>query len=385
MPRISVVSVEEAVDALIMYKDIFLKDKALPPYTSQVWQDISNALSNKWNAHSVYVNVRENRRNILTKLKISLNIEIDVHRNINNKSSFLNSSNEQTISSIEQNNASADMSLIKNNENNSTFILYISYDIWTEIKAGFIKYKDKIYGCLKPGVWSDIISDEFWRQFRLPCAYAFKRAKVYFSDNRSHFIVINERCKSKACASSFTAYADTEPKLGENLTLRCITKDTSTIPHEKVKRQLRFQKRQVIGKALVDNGVSNWRRKIATEEMQHGDIEPPLLYESSVLRKLKQEYNDKILGVDSKDGNDPIIIIRKMKHTSPYCGSIHDICIDKVCVHYRSPMQLHIYKEYCRKKKHVEKYLWMQLEVLFQKCILKMVLKVDIYSYMLLL
>lgn len=95
-------------------------------------------------------------------------------------------------------------------------------------------------------------------------------------------------------------------KIGENLTLRCITKDTSTIPHEKVKRQLRFRKRQVIGKALVDNGVSNWQRKIATEEMEHGDIEPLLLYKSSVLRKLKQEYNDKILDVNPKDGNDPI-------------------------------------------------------------------------------
>lgn len=49
--------------------------------------------------------------------------------------------------------------------------------------------------------------------------------------------------KSKACGSSYTAYVDTEPKRGEHLIMRCVTKDTSTIPHEKVKRQLRFQKR----------------------------------------------------------------------------------------------------------------------------------------------
>lgn len=245
--RISVVLVEEAVAALIKYKDILLKNKILPPYTSQVWLDISNALNNKWNAHSVYINIPENRRNILTKMKTNLNVEIN-----NDTSLSLNTTNEQSIVSSEKSNTTFNSPLTNDNDDKSVFILYISYDIWTEIKAGFIEYKDKVYGCLKPSVWSDAISEEFWRQFRLPCAYVFKRAKVYFSDNRSHFIVIKGKCKSKACASSFTAYAEPnassftayiEPKIGENLTLRCITKDTSTIPHENVKRQLRFRKR----------------------------------------------------------------------------------------------------------------------------------------------
>lgn len=97
------------------------------------------------------------------------------------------------------------------------------------MKAEYVEYKDKTYGCLKSGVCSDIISDEFWRQFRLPCAYVFKRAKVFFSDKRSHFIIINGKCKSKACGSSFTAYVDKESKRGEHLIMRCITKNTSTI------------------------------------------------------------------------------------------------------------------------------------------------------------
>jgi len=55
MPRVSIVSVNEAVAALEMFSNVLLKDKKVPPYTSKVWQDISNCLNNKWNAHSIYI------------------------------------------------------------------------------------------------------------------------------------------------------------------------------------------------------------------------------------------------------------------------------------------------------------------------------------------
>jgi len=66
----------------------------------------------------------------------------------------------------------------------------------------------------------------------------------------------------------FTAYVDTEPKRGEHLIVQCVTKDTFTIPHEKIKRHLRFQKRQIIGKNLLIEEVSNWRRRLAVQEMK---------------------------------------------------------------------------------------------------------------------
>lgn len=345
MPRSSTVSMDEAVAALEMFSDDLLRNETLPAYTSKIWQDISNCLNNKWKAHNVYINVREDRRGILTKMKLNLHIEdkLAEREKNNTSSSNLDIPEESTHIILD--------SSTKENQDTSTFILLIAYELWTEMKAGYIEYKNKTYGCLKPGVWSDIISDEFWRQFRLPCAYVFKRAKAFFSDKHSYFIVINGKCKNKSCGSLFTAYVDTEPKRGDNLIMRCITKDTSTVPHEKIKRQLRFRKRQIVGKDLLVEGVSNWRRRIAMEEMDNGDIEPPLLYESSVLRKVKQEYHDKILGVNPKDGKDPIYIIRKMKHTPPYCGSIQEITLDKIYVHYRTPTQMHIYREYCRRKK----------------------------------
>lgn len=174
MPRVSAVSVNEAVSALEMFSDILLKDRNLPAYTSKVWQDISNCLNNKWNAHNVYINVRENRRGILTQMKLNLKIEDNKLEKCNDTTSSLDTTEESTNITLDT---------TKENDDLSTFNLYITYELWTEIKAGYIEYKDKTYACLKPGVWSDIISDEFWRQFRLPCAYVFKRAKVLFLTN----------------------------------------------------------------------------------------------------------------------------------------------------------------------------------------------------------
>jgi len=78
MPRVFAVSVNEAVTALEMFSDTLFKDKNLPPYTSKVWQNINNCLNNKWNIHSVYINVCENTRRILTQIKLNLKIEDSV-------------------------------------------------------------------------------------------------------------------------------------------------------------------------------------------------------------------------------------------------------------------------------------------------------------------
>lgn len=152
MPGVSAVSVNEAVAALKMFSDIFLKDRNLPAYTSKVWQDISNCLNNKWNAHNVYINVRENRRGILTQMKLNLKIEDNKFEKCNDTTSSLDTTEESTNTTLDT---------TKENDDLSTFNLYITYELWTEIKAGYIEYKDKTYACLKPGVWSDIISDEF--------------------------------------------------------------------------------------------------------------------------------------------------------------------------------------------------------------------------------
>ena len=71
------------------------------------------------------------------------------------------------------------------------------------------------------------------------------------------------------------------------------------------------------------------------------------------IRTLIQEYNDKELGINSKDGNNPVLIVQRLKHKPPYAGCIRQIAIDKFHVQYFMAEQIFGYKEYCRLfKKH---------------------------------
>lgn len=66
------------------------------------------------------------------------------------------------------------------------------------------------------------------------------------------------------------------------------------------------------------------------------------------MRKLIQEVNDTKLGIESKDGNDPGVILKKLKYNSKYAGSIHDIGNDKFFIIYCLPEKIFIYKVYCK-------------------------------------
>ena len=78
-----------------------------------------------------------------------------------------------------------------------------------------------------------------------------------------------------------------------------LSEDTRDVPfHEDIQRQLRNEKRKVIAAQLLIEGAANCRRNIAKKLIQLGDVKPPILYSSDVLRKLLQECRDEELGVD---------------------------------------------------------------------------------------
>lgn len=75
--------------------------------------------------------------------------------------------------------------------------------------------------------------------------------------------------------------------------------------------------------------------------MEFGDDQPPTFYNKDILRKAKQDVVDSNLGIQ---GSDLILSLIELKHGSEHNGSIHTISIDKMFVHYWSPMQCHMYK-----------------------------------------
>jgi len=85
----------------------------------------------------------------------------------------------------------------------------------------------------------------------------------------------------------------------------------------------------------------NWRR-YAASKMEFGQTSPANLYDNNVLRKSKQQYNDKTLVIVVKNLVDSLV---KLKLNSTFSGSIHNIGIDPFLAHYWTGHQLIIYKD----------------------------------------
>ncbi|XP_074106373.1 uncharacterized protein LOC141532101 [Cotesia typhae] len=81
MPAVSAVSVHLAVNALKKYIKYFQTEK-LPEHSSRVWQDISDELKGLWKFPAVRVNVRQDRRKILTLAREECGIFIGGEENI---------------------------------------------------------------------------------------------------------------------------------------------------------------------------------------------------------------------------------------------------------------------------------------------------------------
>ncbi|XP_071580612.1 uncharacterized protein [Temnothorax nylanderi] len=348
MPKEPRVPKEEAIRVLEKYIDHF-KTLTLPKYTSEVWVNISKELNLKWSAHDVYIAVREDRRFILSTAR--LNKDVIVPNNNEDCSHLSGNSFEQSRSKVE---VDSDFEFFDNPEFTSLktwFHLSLNVELWNKIKPRFsVPYGEqgRNYDILSPNEWTDIIFDAFFKRYRFPCAYIFKRAKVYPSPDSLHYIQIIGKCKSKKCCNPFFGYVEKEPGVDEDLHVKVKTRDTSLDNHEVVKRPLRGVKRKVIGKEVAIEGCSNYRKRIARENGQIGEMEPPNMYKRNILDQAKKEYVDLELNVKPTDGRDLIRTIEGMMTTPPYVGSIQAVGSNPFFVFYMTTPQLHAYNEYCR-------------------------------------
>lgn len=168
------------------------------------------------------------------------------------------------------------------------------------------------------------------------------------SPDSLHYIQIVGKCKSKKCCNPFFGYVEKEPGIDEDLYIKVKTRDTSLDNHEVVKCPLRGVKRKVIGKEVAIKGCSNYRKRIARENGQIGEMEPPNMYKPSILDQAKKEYVDSELNVEPTDGRDLVRTIERMMTTPPYAGSIQAVGSNPFSVFYMTTPQLHAYNEYCR-------------------------------------
>lgn len=191
-------------------------------------------------------------------------------------------------------------------ENEMIFNLILNSEEWEQIKP--LQLNDKRSNhTLRPWVWTNIVADAFYQQYRLPCAYTFIRGEVNVSSEREYFLKITGKCKSKKCGNIFKGFADSEPSsVSGELCIRVETQDTRGKSHEILQRPLNGKKRKQIGKKAIGEGCSNLHKKLTRENLRFGDSHVPIMPSLDVLRHAKKEAIDEELGTKKKKDEDVV-------------------------------------------------------------------------------
>lgn len=298
-----------------------------------IWTILSAELDGKIAPKSIYINILLNRNGWQTKLREIYDIKIYENNDHNNVEVSDNDSSSSSSSSL---NTDSKRKLFK---------VKIPYDLYRTILPEKNVYKDgkkfRTYEVLKPFMWTDVVNDAFINAHRLPCNFIYKRGKVFRSSKCSkHFVTFQAHCKD--CGAKLSGWSDHEPEEGEPLIIIISTNDTRGEEQKHTtKRPLKGNKRLSVGSDMVKDLASNWRRNNVID-VEYVRISPPNLYNLQTLRKAKQEYRDKKLGIKYKC---PIESLVEFKHNSKHSGSIHSIGIDPFFAHYWTNHQISIYKD----------------------------------------
>ncbi|KAF0702547.1 Uncharacterized protein FWK35_00035747 [Aphis craccivora] len=180
--------------------------------------------------------------------------------------------------------------------------------------------------------------------YKLPCNFIYKSCKVRKDSSQStYFFTFKAKCKD--CYSEIFGWSNKKPSKGEALELNILAKDTSKDNEShNSKRPLRGTKRDIVGNMLLKDLASIWHRNAAST-MVLGQTSPANLYNNDILRKSKQQYNEKTLGITIKIPVDSLV---ELKRNSTFAGSLHNIGIDPFLAHYWTGHQLLIYKDICK-------------------------------------
>lgn len=229
MPRAAAVSTNEIIDALAK-ADIFQDTKGtLKPRSNKVWDDLCALLENKIKRDTLFLHVQKDRNGVLSKIKQQMNItdvnEISVNRS---KDDSDDRSIESTSSSVS--------GICKDNYNCPDLLFDLDIDdaSWNSIAPFSVIYKEKgrysnkrRYTVLKQG-WTDVIQKACWEKSKLPCAYSFKRAKIFDRENRVYLEIVG---KCKECGATFKGHCLKKPIPGHGIKISVKTADTRGISH----------------------------------------------------------------------------------------------------------------------------------------------------------
>lgn len=289
-------------------------------------------MDGKISASTIYLNVFKNRGNLLDKL-----IEINGLSEINDSIHSEDFSNTDISSHTFDNTSDTD------DYNKLKFKIVLTFDDFRLLKPESKSYRrgnyTKTYKTLKPNHWTSFFYAKIWNETKLACNYVFKKCTIG-NNNSLHYFTFMGWCTD--CHAKINGWSDSKPSEDNEIWEVNISVDRPNKSKRlhTTKRQCRGIERSEIGQKLLHNLPSNWQREKVNEICKFGDKIPPHIYNSSVLRQVKNEYKIKKLGIKETC---PIQSLDMLKQTTQN-GSIHTLSINEFFVHYWSPFQLAIYK-----------------------------------------
>lgn len=180
--------------------------------------------------------------------------------------------------------------------------------------------------------WSQKLAELIWERERLPCAWAFKRARVRVQHNDIH---IPGSCKD--CSAHLEAFYNLSKH-----TIKVNITDFDESHAHTAKQYMKGDVKADIVKMMQGNSAFAVQSKLADKAMEVGDCVPALVPNTSALRQLKARQ------LETQD-RDPIYALRKLKR-GKFRGDIQEIGLDPFYVMFCTQLQSQWYNAEFNKK-----------------------------------
>ncbi|KAG5861870.1 hypothetical protein JTB14_024752 [Gonioctena quinquepunctata] len=321
---------ERFITTVMNFKNNIVFDEKIVPRSNKVWKDIAISLNNDLTISSLYSMVSVNQYGILEKLgcrKETLPTEYEIDSFSENVSYSQNASKDTIDDSMNCSVGKMEFDMFISGPDfdaiTTTTIYKCSQRKWNQ------KYKK--WRVFKKGQWEDYMSKLIWHSARLSCGFNFRNHYVNLSRNAGRF---DGYCK---CGSIMKCSFDEIP-FSKNV----MAKVEVTLGSGKCgKRWLREPLRSTVCTAIQYKSVETYRADKANEYMLSGDVEPPIIPSSSVLRTAKSQHVTR-----NHLDPDPLKALVMMKYGG-YSNYIQDIGLDPFFIHYGTNHQLQAYKRLC--------------------------------------
>jgi len=203
-------------------------------------------------------------------------------------------------------------------------------------------YCNRKYILLQPGKWTHIFAAKIWEQKKIPCAFTFKYAKVFKSNDSKHYVRFTGSCTK--CKVKLSRHLWQKPKQNADVVFECKLKNFQSGLLHKKKCQLKGYLRQKVASQLFDNkqDASTWK----SNKRFNDDSISSILYSTTVLRKAKQQELDSRLELEHCD---PILNLNLTKYES-LAGIIRNLGLNPFFCMYWIEEQKIFYKTMTNQK-----------------------------------